>query len=144
MQVEIYCNLNNGLWSVRALEGSNKGKVIGHAVSATVIRARFVVRTGGRLRVLREGQKNVHAFVRGELDAVEWSSNARATRPLEDVGASAANGSAERYDVKHARRVVYSPYRHETFVDRETLETVTAAPVVCMTSDRKCCAFNPS
>lgn len=56
----------------------------------------FVVRKAGRERVLREGKKNVHAFVRGEITHFDDFFNK--TLP-------------------NYKRVVYNPYKYETFVD---------------------------
>ena len=64
-RVEVYRNLHKGCFSVRALSGENKGRVIDHVHSITLTDATFVVQPAGRDRVLREGRKNVHAFVRG-------------------------------------------------------------------------------
>jgi len=51
-----------------------------------------VVRQGGRQRVLREGKKNVHAFVRGE--ATYFS----------------------KYDCPTLDNVGYNPYKYDSFV----------------------------
>jgi hypothetical protein len=72
MRVNVYRNLSRKYrtqtaWSVMALEGSQKGKVIDRVAGAVLRDASFVVSEAGRQRVLREKQKNVHAFVRGDL-----------------------------------------------------------------------------
>lgn len=59
--MEVYRNLHTGNWSVRLCGG----RVIAHLDEVTLRDARFVVREGGRQKVLRERRKNVHAFVRG-------------------------------------------------------------------------------
>lgn len=65
-QVEVYQNLNKGLWSIRAkIDG--KWKVVGHVDHLTLQPTKFTVRKSGRERVLREKQKNVHAWIRGYL-----------------------------------------------------------------------------
>ncbi len=66
-RVEVYRNLHKNCYSVRALTGENKGKVIDHVQSITLKDAKFVVQPAGRKRVLREKRKNVHAFVRGHI-----------------------------------------------------------------------------
>ena len=60
MKVEIYYNLHKNVFSVR-----HKGRVIQHTSMAVIKDAEYVVRPAGRAKVLREGKKNVHAFVRG-------------------------------------------------------------------------------
>lgn len=62
MIVDVYRNLNNGLWSVR-----HKGKVIAHAEFVCIKPIKFHVGESGRKRVLKKKQKNVHAWVKGEL-----------------------------------------------------------------------------
>lgn len=99
MLVEVYYNLHKKCLSVR-----HKGKVISHTPAITLRNAKFVVREGGRQRVLQEGKKNVHAFVKGEL--VSYDST------------------------EHARSATYNPYRFASFVDRETFEPVHEASLV--------------
>lgn len=72
MKVEIYWNSKVKAFSVRALDGRKKGKVVGHAKKLLIRDALFVVREAGRQLVLSSGYKTVHAFVRGELSAVVW------------------------------------------------------------------------
>jgi hypothetical protein len=61
-RAEIYWNLHKRLYSIR-----QHGRVIGHAGAWWLSDVRFAVQPAGRARVLREGRKNVHAFVRGDL-----------------------------------------------------------------------------
>ena len=71
MRSEVYFNLHKKMFSVRALEGPNKGRVVDHFYQTIVEEPDFVVQQGGRNRVLREGKKNVHAFVRGNVRRIE-------------------------------------------------------------------------
>jgi hypothetical protein len=64
MRVEVYFNLHKRVFSVR---NCKTGRVIYHTSSVQIKDPTFVVRKSGRLRVLRERKKNVHAFVRGEI-----------------------------------------------------------------------------
>ncbi len=63
MTVSVYRNLIKGCWSVR----DKSRKVIGHLDVVHIKNATFSVSEKGRQRVLRVRQKNVHAFVKGEL-----------------------------------------------------------------------------
>ena len=63
MKVEVYFNLHKRVFSVRSCK---TGRVIHHAKDVHIVNPKFVVREGGRQRVLRERKKNVHAFVRGD------------------------------------------------------------------------------
>lgn len=77
-KVRVYRNLNNGKWSVRAMTGEYKGKVVAHLDSLTLTDIVFVISVAGRARVLREGRKNVHAFAMGILssdEAIPLNSN---------------------------------------------------------------------
>ena len=67
MRVYVYWNIHKGCWSVKALEGVFKQRVIGHPHTIRLDRARFHVQQGGRDRVLKQGQKTVHAGVVGDL-----------------------------------------------------------------------------
>lgn len=111
MRVEVYFNLTRKLWSVRALEGPDKGKVFAHLPEVTVKDAQFVVRQGGRQRVLREKQKNVHAFVRGTMSS-------------ESVGDRSIG-------------VTYNPYKYDSFVQRSNEEPIYNASIVFLNSNRK-------
>lgn len=106
MYVEIYFNLHHRVFSVRALEGPHRGRVVAHAAAVTLTDAAFVVQPAGRARVLAEGRKNVHAFVRGHWGAV----------PAECVGAP--------------RSVTYNPYRDASFVALPDRTPVRSAAVV--------------
>ena len=62
MRVEVYFNLHKRVFSIRSCK---TGRVIHHTKNVHIRDPQFVVREGGRQRVLRERKKNVHAFVRG-------------------------------------------------------------------------------
>lgn len=106
MRVEVYWNLHKHLYSVRALEGPNKGRVIAHSYGVTLTDVKFVVQPAGRDRVRREGKKNVHAFVRGRI----------ANRDLALYVVSDADFSDEK--------VTYNPYIYDTFVNAKTKEPI--------------------
>lgn len=73
MRVFVYWNLHRKCFSVKALKGPNKGRVVAHLPSIMLFHATFKVSEAGRQRVLRENRKNVHAGVVGEwLDG--WKS----------------------------------------------------------------------
>ena len=62
MKVDVYFNFHKKVFSVR-----HKGRVIDYTKSIMLEGVKFVVQKAGRARVLREGRKNVHAFVRGVI-----------------------------------------------------------------------------
>lgn len=103
MRVFVYYNLHRKLWSVKALEGENKGRVIAHERSVLLADATGKVSQAGRERVLREKRKNVHAGIVGELIA---------------TGPKASLGVAETIHGERAiwNKITYNPYRYSSFV----------------------------
>ena len=89
MRVEVYFNLHKRVFSVRSVRS---GRVILHTKNVHIRKPQFVVREGGRQRVLRERKKNVHAFVRG--DATYFDDGKCPT--LDNIG--------------------YNPFRYDSFV----------------------------
>lgn len=67
MKVFIYWNLHRHCWSIKALDGERRGRVIAHASRADMVGVTFKVSEAGRQRVIRERRKNVHAGVVGHL-----------------------------------------------------------------------------
>lgn len=118
MRVSVYFNLHRKLFSVRAEEGPAKGLVVAHCTAVNLYGVQFVVNQAGRARVIREGRKNVHAFVRGELvgfvgtvtDAGQGSGFDNLVAPM--VAENVAK-FAQRADVCP---ISYNPHRYETFV----------------------------
>ena len=92
MRVEVYFNLHKHTWSVRS---AKTGRVILHTDKVHINKPTFVVRKSGRDRVLREGKKNVHAFVRGDITV------------FDDFNPDYLDYSL----------VMYNPYKFDTFVD---------------------------
>jgi len=94
-KVEVYFNLHKKTFSVRSCK---TGKVLRHTDSIYLVGAEFVVRPSGRSRVIREGKKNVHAFVRGYVSLLGHGPSGRPA----------------------LRNVTYNPYKYTSFVDKLT------------------------
>lgn len=130
MRVFIYWNLHRKCWSIKALEGPDKGRVKYHAQAFTLESATFKVSEAGRLRVIREQRKNVHAGVVGTLrgwvdldgdqGAVAWECRPIGPAPL-------------------AVEVTYNPYKGPTFVTRTGMPVQRAALVKA--EGRRVCAW---
>lgn len=90
MDVKVYRNLHRSCYSV---VDRSTGRVIAHADEVYLRDVSFVVRPGGRARVLREGRKNVHAFALGTL--------------LNEVDQAATSVSSQ---------IRYNPYTADHFV----------------------------
>ena len=71
LKVYVYFNLHKYVWSIKALEGPMKGKVIDHQRQVYLERCTFKVSEAGRQRVLREKKKNVHAGIVGYLSTTQ-------------------------------------------------------------------------
>jgi hypothetical protein len=79
-------------------------------VSATELHSvEFKVHERGRQRVIRDGVRNVHAWVVGDL---AWQEQGRTYHVL---------------DPRRFRKAVYDPWKGGTFVDFETLQPVLGA-----------------
>ena len=100
MKVFVYYNLHKHCWSVKALEGENKGRVIMHTQAVTLTNAHGKVSEVGRQRVIREQRKNVHAGIVGQLD-------------LACVAKDFDNALDEWVEY------TYNPYKFSTFVEKE-------------------------
>ena len=100
MRVEVYFNLHKKTFSVRS---AKSGKVLLHTDEVHIENPEFVVRQSGRNRVLSEGRKNVHAFVRGDATFFRYTN-----RPMLDT-------------------LTYNPYKYVSFVDKKTEEPVYKA-----------------
>mgnify|MGYP003137306597 CR=1 FL=1 len=64
MKVRVYRNLTKGGYTVMSRDTNRKVAVVTELGLKNVV---FNVREGGRLKVIEEKQKNVHAFLEGEL-----------------------------------------------------------------------------
>jgi hypothetical protein len=118
LKVFVYYNLHKHCWSIKALEGARKGRVVAHASRVLLDSAEFKVSEAGRQRVLRERKKNVHAGVIGKL--LKWE---KVLVPLWVNNPGAFTGIKE---------VAYNPYKFSTFVDRTFFEPVYKASTVFM------------
>lgn len=67
-KVRVYRNLRNKCWSVQLA-----GRVVAHTQHLELKDVSFVVYESGYRRFLREGRKNVHAFICGELVSINNS-----------------------------------------------------------------------
>lgn len=92
-EVRVYFHRRRKLWSV---QDRATRRVVLHTDRVRLGESRFVVSEAGRLRTLRTGRRNVHAFAQGRLEAF---------------------GRKVRVPAGFDRRVVYSPFKGPSFVD---------------------------
>lgn len=121
MKVFIYFNLHRKCFSIKALEGANKGRVIAHRNEALVFDATFKVSEAGRQRVIREQRKNVHAGVVGQWIGAEDGGDRFS------IDTISRNGSA----------ITYNPYKYSTFVHRFGEHPIEKARLVALTTNDK-------
>lgn len=112
MRVFVYYNLHRHTWSIKALEGPNKGRVIGHSDTVLLHNATAKVSEAGRQRVLREKRKNVHAGIVGEL----------------------VHTGGEGYFP--GLEVTYNPYKYSTFVYKFSESEYTGSQYAYMDNRR--------
>lgn len=126
MKCFIYRNLHKPgcVYSLKALEGEHKGRVVGYASSILVRDVKFVVRETGRQKVLATGHKNVHAGIVGDVFEVYGLE----TRLPNTIKAGEAYVSMET----PCRTIKYNPYKAATFYDTKTNEPVHDARLVGM------------
>jgi len=112
-KVMVYYNLHKHTFSV-----TYDSKVIMYADYVKLGDVEFRVRKGGKERVRSEKSKNVHAFVIGTLlDYCEY--------PCEDMTSPSSD-----------KIVTYNPYKHDTFVFKNTEEPIYRAQEVDMINSK--------
>lgn len=129
MKFFVYWNLHKKCWSLKAMDGPDKGKVTRHAKSLVLDDCVFKVSEAGRQRVIKEKRKNVHAGVVGTIDMVF----------LDCASSPVGDGFGIR------KRVTYNPYKHASFVDADdpSIPVHKAASVV-MCDDKSVWAYDRS
>lgn len=124
MRCFVYYNLHKAVWSVKALTGEYKGKVIIHASSIVLDECQFKVSEPGRQRVLKEQRKNVHAGIVGDIVSYEGVMRYPATITLKE-SQTITTGT---------QRVRYNPYTGPYFMAGNT--PVHYADNAVLTSER--------
>ena len=124
MNVSIYRNLHNGLISIKS---ASSGLVLGHAKSVDIAWADFVVHEAGRQRVLKDKQKNVHAYVKGLL------LNTSGFKPYKGRSIGPVYGAILQ---SHKDIVIsYNPYKAPHFVIKGTSDKVSKASLCTVSCD---------
>lgn len=78
-----------------------------HTCDVNIMNPTYVVRPAGRTKVLAEGKKNVHAFVRGDM-------------------------CDEIFGLKNGTAVTYNPYKYSSFVNKYTDEPIHQSKVAIL------------
>lgn len=72
-RMQVHFNLHTHVWSVTALTGPRRQRVIACASDITLTNATFKVSEAGHRRAKRDRQRNVHAWVTGIVTEVDTS-----------------------------------------------------------------------
>lgn len=110
MRVRVYKNLHKNCYSVKAHEGPMKGLVIAHKNEIVLNDVVFRVGEKSRQRVIREGAKNVHAYVEGNIDPSMLESKSAYVDGIEIMG--------------DLRKIRYNPYERGEFYTLDDLEPI--------------------
>jgi len=97
MRVFVYYNLHKNLWSIKSLDS---GRVIGHKDIIILGGVAPKISEAGRLRVLKEKQKNVHAGLTGTLKPLKIYNNFEES-------------------ILNCKQITYNPYKYNTFVYKD-------------------------
>lgn len=115
LKVFCYFNLHRKCFSIKALEGKNKGRVVAHRNDVLLFDGTFKVSEAGRQRVLKEQRKNVHAGVVGE-----WDETGTDLITIERI-------------VYNGTPITYNPYKYDTFVHLYGLHPIETGRLVALT-----------
>ena len=110
-RVYVYFNLHKKVWSVR-----QSGRVVKHCTHILLSDCRYLVGEAGRVKVLKEKKKNVHAGISGYV----------------------VNGSIPRIPA-YSEEVTYNPYKYTSFVgeDEDPVAASDYAELTCTKKSRK-------
>jgi hypothetical protein len=115
LQTRIYRNLRTGTMSLQQKFG-NSWLVIGHVTDVVIKHPKFYVSEPGRKRVIKERQKNVHAYSTGTL------VNNIVLEKLPDL-----------------QEIYYCPYAQSYFSWKQTGEPITQADLLVVIDNRVFC-----
>jgi hypothetical protein len=138
MRVNVYRNIKQkpSLLSIRC---AVSGLVLGHAYHAELTSCRYVVQTSGQQRTRDTKQRNVHAWIEGNLEYVTDYA------PLKgrELDANVLHITSEEVQIVRDvtedsssvfKRVTYNPYDNDTFILKGTdipILTSEAASIYC-------------
>ena len=128
----VYFNLHRKVWSIKALEGPNKGRVIAHSSMVEMSDCSFKVSEAGRQRVLREKRKNVHAGIVGTVRTIGENVAPLTRTTMRREANYIRHGGHPTYSP-----ITYNPYKFSTFVRRSTETPVTSARWALLDADTR-------
>lgn len=139
MRVRIFRNLNRGTWSVH-VRTAGAWRTVAHVRQINVTDAIFHCSEASRLRCVARGQRDVHAWVEGTLDAVRLADAVLVDKwaTAEIRAAFAACDAAAVAPLPRA--VTYSPFLRPGFYVKASGADIAAADAVAFTMEAGCTA----
>jgi len=131
VKVFVYRNLHKegNVYSLKALDGPAKGRVVAHAHGVMLEDCQFVVSETGRKRVLKEKRKNVHAGIVGELVSVAgYQTRIHVAKLIEAL--PQYNDESWLKTFNPGIPVTYNPYLYTSFVIKGTTTPIFKAEKV--------------
>ena len=128
----VYFNLHRKVWSIKALEGEHKGRVIAHSSMVEMSDCSFKVSEAGRQRVLRDKRKNVHAGIVGVVRTIGENMDTLSRTAMRREANWVRHGGHPAYTP-----ITYNPYKFSTFVRRSTETPVTSARWALLDADTR-------
>lgn len=130
MKVFCYFNLHEKVWSLKAMEGKYKGKVVAHAENVTLAEVLPKVSEAGRQRVIKEQKKNVHAGLVGTVLALGGKYSLKypvEANIVEPLNSKLQNLTLVDPNIHPERILYYNPYKTETFTYQDSGEPYTGS-----------------
>jgi len=121
VRYEVYKNLHNGMWSIRDAESK---LVVGHAKALELVEAELKVSEAGRQRVISEGKKNVHAYIKG------IAVNVQGFVPFKDRVLHSNVCLSPAVRERNWMPITYNPYTMDSFQLRDSGVPLDYAPSV--------------
>lgn len=125
MRVFVYWNLQKGGFSIKALDGASKGRVVAYASEIMLSDAAMIVSDKARERIKGGAPKEVHAGFRATLDGFRGS--------VTPMGEACGLSPSFAFDVAGMsngnpwQAITYNPHRDSGFVRRSDGSRVESA-----------------
>lgn len=145
MKAFVYWNLHKNVWSVKATSGEFKGKVVAHSERVTLFNATPKVSEAGRVRVIKEQRKNVHAGIVGEVTALGGDFDMKYGLNVRDILYQHTHGIDNNGlfpTSLDSRKLYYNPYFVKRFMYSGTTEPFLKAGVVLLSNNKQVFAFD--
>ena len=143
MKAFVYWNLHKNVWSLKAMEGEFKGKVVAHSDRVALLNATPKVSQAGRLRVIKEQCKNVHAGIVGEVASLGGNFDMKYGLNVDDIKCHYGDSKDAMLSVslESRQQLYYNPYRVEQFVYADSTEPFVGSKIVVLSNDKKVFSF---